>query len=249
MKISVIIPAYNESATIIGVLEKVQAAPTGGNQIEVIVVNDGSKDNTAALLKQRPELYSQCINLERNRGKGAAVKAGLLAATGDYVLFQDADLEYDPNDFHKLFLPIQQYNADVVFGSRILTPELVRVHYLWNYIGNRALTWFFNILYNRTFSDVYTCYLLFRRNLVDPLSLKTSGFEQQAEIICHCLRQKPTIYEVPISYHGRTHEEGKKIKPYHAFSCFWTIFKERLFARKEISRSLNQSNLPENACL
>lgn len=230
MKVSVIVPAYNEEKTILGVLKRIQGAHVPGFTLEVIVVNDGSKDRTAAIVEAHPELFTSFVNLKKNVGKGGAVKEGLKAATGEYVLFQDADLEYDPHDYSKLFIPLVKWNADVVFGSRVMNPEVVRVHYLWNYLGNRALTWFFNILYNRTFSDVYTCYLLYRRTLVDPNSLRTTGFEQQAEIICHCLKSQPTIYEVPISYHGRTQEEGKKIKAYHAIACFWTVLRGRFFS-------------------
>lgn len=244
-KISVIVPAYNEEKTIAGVLKRIRGVSVPGFTLEVIVVNDGSRDRTAEVVEKNSDLYDLFVNLKENRGKGGAVKAGLQVATGEYILFQDADLEYDPNDFSKLFVPIQKWNADVVFGSRVMNPEVVRVHYLWNYVGNRALTWFFNLLYNRTFSDVYTCYLMYRRGLVNPDTLKTVGFEQQAEIICRCLEHQPTIYEVPISYHGRTHEEGKKIKAYHAFSCFWTIMKCRFFhsPKKNLSAGhLTQEN-------
>lgn len=232
MKLSIIVPAYNEDKTILTILRKLRAVEIPKVQIEIVVVDDGSTDRTKDLVNSHAELYDAFIPLPENQGKGAAVRAGLKAAKGDYVVFQDADLEYDPKEIPKLLKPVLEHNASVVFGSRVLTPELVRVHYLWNYLGNRALTWFFNILYNRTFSDVYTCYLLFRRDLIDPDEVKTNGFEQQAEIICHCLRRARSVYEVPISYHGRTMEEGKKIRARHALSCFAVILRERLRLKK-----------------
>lgn len=236
MKLSIIIPAYNEETTILTILRKVRAVEIPKVQIEVVVVDDGSSDRTKEIIHANAEFYDVFLPLPENQGKGGAVRAGLKAATGDYVVFQDADLEYDPREIPKLMKPVLDYHASVVFGSRVLTPELVRVHYLWNYLGNRALTWFFNILYNRTFSDVYTCYLLFRRDLINPDALRTNGFEQQAEIICHCLKRAKSVYEVPISYHGRTLEEGKKIRARHAIACFRTILRERILFKKPLPR-------------
>ena len=174
--VTIIIPAYNEESTILLILEKVKAARHKGVRFEVLVVDDGSKDSTVALLEGRPDLYSQLLKMPRNGGKGAAIKTGLVAATGDYVLFQDADLEYDPADYTKLITPILKHNADVVMGSRFLAPEYVRVSYFWHKIGNFFITFIFNALNNTTFTDVYSCYLVFRRELVNPKSLKTYGW-------------------------------------------------------------------------
>ncbi len=229
LQLSVIVPAYNEVATIIQVLEQVHLQDLEGVALEVIVVDDGSKDDTVALLKARPELYDQLIEMPRNGGKGAAVKAGLKVATGDYVLFQDADLEYSPDEYERLIRPIFQFDADVVMSSRFAAPEVTRVAYFWNKLGNRLITLFFNVLNNTTFTDIYSCYLLFRRRLLDPAALRTEGWEQHAEILSLIRKKSSKLYEVPISYHGRTIEEGKKIRAYHVFSVFWTIYICRFF--------------------
>ena len=160
LKISVIIPAYNEEKTIIPLIESVNAQNNDDVKLEVIVIDDGSKDRTTDLLNERPDLYATLIRLPQNRGKGGAVKAGLKEATGDYILFQDADLEYSPADYASLFLPIAEFDADIVMGSRLTAPPYTRVHYYWHKVGNRFITFFFNILNNTTFTDVYSCYLV-----------------------------------------------------------------------------------------
>ena len=140
IKVSVVVPAYNEEDTVIPLLEAVAAQSVDGVTFEVVVVDDGSADNTGTLLEGRPDLYSRLIRLPQNRGKGAAVRAGLAEATGDYVLFQDADLEYDPADYAKLMLPVVRFDADVVIGSRMVAPQFVRVYYFWHKFGNRFIT-------------------------------------------------------------------------------------------------------------
>ena len=229
LKLSVIVPAYNEEATIVQVLEMVRAQEVTGVAFEVVVIDDGSKDRTIELIEARPELYDHLVKMPKNGGKGAAVKAGLAAAGGDYILFQDADLEYDPAEYGKLLEPVLNHNADVVIGSRFVAPRYTRVFYFWNKVGNRMITLFFNILNNTTFTDIYSCYLMYRRNLVSPDQLKTAGWQQHAEILSIACQNGKTLYEVPISYHGRTIEEGKKIRPHHVFSVFWTIFVRRFF--------------------
>lgn len=228
VKVSVIVPAYNEEKTITQVLEKVRAQHIDGIDLEVVVVNDGSKDRTREILDSRPELYDVAIH-QPNGGKGAAVKAGLAKASGEFVLFQDADLEYDPADYARVLKPVLLFNADVVMGSRFVAPEYTRVYYFWHRIGNWGISFLFNILNNTTFSDIYSCYLCYRRSLVDPLALKTAGWEQQAEILSRAVAAGRVFYEVPISYHGRTYDEGKKIKAHHIFAVFATIIRERLF--------------------
>lgn len=228
MKISVIIPAYNEAKTILNVLEKVNNQRSIGYELEIIVIDDGSADKTRELIEENPSLVDLFISLDNNGGKGAAVKAGLLKATGDYILFQDADLEYNTDDYEKIFYPAKEFNADVVFGSRLNAPYLTRVHYYWNKIGNRLITFFFNILNNTTFTDIYSCYLMYRRDLVSPNELKTMGWEQQAEILSKAVNRGNVFYEVPIAYFGRTYDEGKKIRPYHIIGVFKTILWERL---------------------
>jgi len=226
--LTVLVPAYNEEATILEILERVGEQKIDGVNIEVLVVDDGSTDATVELLEQNPSLYTKLIKRPLNGGKGAAIKAGLREATGDYVLFQDADLEYEPAEYEKLLMPVLKFNADIVMGSRLVASPCTRVSYFWHKIGNRLITFFFNILNNTTFTDVYSCYLLFRRELIDPKDLQTDGWEQQAEILSKAVAGAKSIFEVPISYYGRTYAEGKKIKAHHATAVLWTIMVHRL---------------------
>lgn len=226
IRVSIIVPAYNEERTIATVLEQVRAQKVDGIEFEIVVINDGSKDRTREILDSRPELYDHVIH-QPNGGKGAAVTAGLAKATGEYVLFQDADLEYDPADYAKLMKPLLKFDADIVMGSRFVAPEFTRVYYFWHRIGNWAISFLFNILNNTTFSDIYSCYLCYRRSLVDPAGLRTRGWEQHAEILSKAVAASKVYYEVPISYHGRTYDEGKKIKAHHVFAVFATIIRER----------------------
>lgn len=243
MKLSVIVPAYNEQMTVRKILERVHQVRIPGVELEVIVVNDGSKDDTGGELARCRELYTKLITRQTNGGKGAAVKDGLKVATGDFVLFQDADLEYDPAQYSKLLVPIQQWGADVVIGSRYLAPEYVRIHYLMNELGNRVLTLYFNLLYNVTFTDIYSCFLVFRRQLLEPQEIRTLGWQQHGEILAKVLRRGRVYYEVGITYHGRRFDEGKKVRWWHAFSVLWTLTYERVFGQKrndvkEISNSI-----------
>lgn len=231
--LSVIVPVYNEEATIVTLLERVKAADIPGVSKEVIVVDDGSRDRTRDILDARPDLYSQFIKHTKNRGKGGAVKTGLAAANGDYVLFQDADLEYDPREYPKLLRPVIEFDADLVMGSRFVAPEYTRVFYFWHKIGNAIITTTFNIFNNTTFTDIYSCYLLYRRKLVDPSTLGSEGWDQQAEILSKAVAKARNLYEVPISYHGRSYDEGKKIKAYHAFAVLAMIVRHALFRGKE----------------
>ena len=226
-KISIIVPAYNEEKTVVELLELVNAQTVEGFEFEVIVIDDGSSDGTAGLLKERPDLYTKFICLEQNRGKGGAVIEGLKAATGEHVLFQDADLEYDPAHYGALLIPIRKFDADIVIGNRFMAPKYVRVHYFWHKVGNHVITLLFNALFNTTFSDIYSCYLMYRRSLLDPGELKSVGWEQHAEILAKTTRRAKVVYEVPISYHGRSYDEGKKIKAHHAIAVIWMIIKQR----------------------
>jgi glycosyltransferase involved in cell wall biosynthesis len=246
-RLSVIVPAYNEESSIVELLGKVRAQSIRGVDIEIIVIDDGSKDGTVPLLEQNPHLYDRLVKQPKNGGKGAAVRAGLVHATGDYILFQDADLEYDPNEYEKLLEPVLRFNADVVLGSRMLAPPWTRVHYFWHKRGNELLTFAFNLLFNKTFTDTYTCYLLYRRSLLDPSELLSNGWEQHAEILCRVVRRARSCYEVPISYAGRTYDEGKKIRAHHAFAVLGMFLKQRVLGAFESdSRPTPSAEEPPN---
>ena len=229
MLISILVPVYNESAVILKTLEKVKEQQLENIEFEVIVIDDGSKDNTVELLKQHTELYSHLIELPQNQGKGKAIMTGIAAAKGEYILCQDADLEYDPRDYPQLMFPVTNYEADVVMGSRLTAPQYTRVHYFWHKQGNRLITTIFNVLNNTTFTDIYSGYFLFRKSLVDPDLLRAYSWEQQAEILSMTVQNGTVFYEVPISYHGRTYSDGKKIKAYHALAIIFMIIKCRIF--------------------
>ena len=226
--VSIVIPAFNERATILEVLRAVRAQAIDGVRFEVIAIDDGSSDGTGDLIAANPGLCDRLIRLPENQGKGGAVIAGLKAASGDYILFQDADLEYDPSDYARLLEPILRFDADLVIGSRFMAPRYTRVFYFWHRVGNRTLTLIFNILNNTTFTDIYSCYLLYRRALLSPDRLTRRGWDQHAEILSRAVRSAKTMYEVPISYHGRTYAEGKKIRAHHALAVVRTIVAERL---------------------
>ncbi len=228
LRLSIIIPAFNEEKTILEILKKVSLVEVSGVEKEIIVIDDCSSDNTLKLLENNSYLYNKLVKLEQNSGKGAAVKKGLKIASGEYILFQDADLEYDPKDYLKLLEPVLRFNADLVIGSRLVASQLTRVYYFWHKLGNKFITFLFNILNNTTFTDIYSCYLLFKRNKVDPDKLSKTGWEQQAEILSQVVSNSSSFYEVPINYYGRTYEEGKKIRARHAFAVLLTIVFKRL---------------------
>ena len=232
-KISVIIPVYNEQDTIMPILKKVNEQKINDVEFEIIVINDGSTDNSLKILEEHSSLFHKLINLEKNSGKGAAVREGLKLATGDYILFQDADMEYDPSEYTKLLEPIIKQNADIVIGSRLMTSSLTRSGgYSKNRIGNNFITWLFNLLNHTTFTDIYSGYLIFRRSNIVPNKLRTDGWEQQAEILSKIVKNSTKIYDVPIAYYGRSYEEGKKIKPKDVFNIIFTIIGEKISPSK-----------------
>jgi glycosyltransferase involved in cell wall biosynthesis len=231
ISVSVIVPFFNEKNTLIQILEKVKIQKIPGVKFEVIAIDDGSTDESRSLLQNRPDLYDKLIT-QKNSGKGAAVKAGIKASTAEYILFQDADLEYDPADYSKLTFPITQFGADMVLGSRFVAPQCTRVYYFWHKIGNNIISLIFNIINNTTFTDIYSCYAIFKKSLLDPDKLITNGWEQHAEILARVVRAGNAYYEVPISYYGRTYAEGKKIKAHHIFAVLFTIIRGRLLPIK-----------------
>ena len=225
MILSIIVPVYNEERTIINDLEKIKN--NSSKEYEVIVVDDGSTDKTKELLKNNNHLYDKIITNESNKGKGYSVKKGILNSTGSHIIFQDADLEYNPSEFNKFEKIFKNFDADGIIGSRFVYSEFTRSHNILNKIGNTLLTFIFNVLYNTTFTDIYSCYFSFKKELIDANNLKTEGFEQHAEILCKVIKKGNKFYEVPISYNGRNASEGKKIKARHFFSVLFQIIIER----------------------
>ena len=230
MKLSVVIPCYNESATICAIVEKVRNAPV--KEIERIVVDDASTDGTREILKNEiEEIVDKVIYHEVNTGKGAALRNGFSEASGDIVIIQDADLEYDPNQYPSLMEPIISGKADVVYGSRFAGGGQHRVLYFWHMVGNRFLTLLSNMLTNLNLTDIETCYKMFRREVIQSIAIKENRFGFEPEITAKIARKGCRIYEVGISYSGRTYEEGKKINWKDGFRAIYAILKYNLWAR------------------
>jgi glycosyltransferase involved in cell wall biosynthesis len=225
MELSLVIPIYNEIHTVEEILRRIYAV---GIADEIILVDDGSVDGTSELLHrlvdEQPLL--QLIRHETNQGKGAAVRHGISAATKDLVLIQDADLEYDPRDIPSLLRPIQEGNADVVYGSRFLGAPR-RTTMFWHMVANKLLTLMTNLLYNSILSDMETGYKLFKREIIQEIPLNSKRFDFEPEITAKLLKRKMRIFEVPISFNPREYDEGKKIKLKDAFHAVWTLIKYR----------------------
>jgi glycosyltransferase involved in cell wall biosynthesis len=234
-KLSVIIPAYNEGNTIHLILNKIKAVKLINNiQKEIIIVNDCSKDNTDEAVynyqKANPDLNIQYYKHETNRGKGAALHTGIAKATGDYLIIQDADLEYDPNEYNDLLKPVCDGFADVVYGSRFMGSNPHRILFFWHTIGNRWLTFFSNMFSNLNLTDMETCYKLFDTRIVQSIKLREQRFGFEPEVTQKIARvPKIRIYEVGISYYGRTYEDGKKIGWKDGFRAIYCILKYGLF--------------------
>jgi len=243
MKLSVVIPCYNEAGTIEKIVAAVLRAPYSDK--EIIIVDDFSHDGTREILQDKiAARVSRIIYQPRNQGKGAALRAGIREATGDIVIIQDADLEYDPDEYPKIMQPIIDDRADVVFGSRFVGSGPHRVAYFWHRAGNGILTLFSNMLSNLNLTDIETCYKAFRREVIQSITIEENRFGFEPEITAKVARKGVRIYEVGISYHGRTYREGKKINWQDGFRALYCIVKYNL---KEISKSLRlrlRKNLP-----
>ncbi len=230
MKLSVVIPVYNEVSTIEALLSRVNASPIPDKQI--ILIDDCSTDGTRELIRERLESHvDRVIYQPKNYGKGFALKTGFEHATGDIVLIQDADLEYDPRQYPILIDPIVNDMADVVFGSRFVGAGPHRVVYFWHYVGNRLLTLLSNMLTNINLTDMETCYKVFRREVIQSIDIKEKRFGFEPEITAKIARKRVRIYEIGISYYGRTYEEGKKIGWRDGVKAVWCILKYNLFSR------------------
>ncbi len=225
---SIIVPVFNEEKTVLKILKKLSKLKSNSS-IEIIVIDDGSKDNTYNILLDNKHLIDKLERNEKNSGKGFSVKKGINLSEGQYILFQDADLEYDPEDFKKFFDLINKFEPDLIIGSRFIYSEYTRSHNILNKFGNNFITLLFNLIYNTTFTDIYSCYACFKKNLLDANNLKSSGFEQHAEILSKVVTAGSKFYEVPINYNGRSHDEGKKIKFYHIFAVIYQIIVRRFF--------------------
>lgn len=226
MLLSVIMPCYNESATLHEIIRQVQAIDIDK---EIIAVDDNSSDDTYAILQEYADDNPRfrVIRHPRNSGKGAAVRSGLAHAQGEIVIIQDADLEYDPRDYYELVRPIADGRVDVVFGSRFLGRHTGM--YFWNALGNKGLTFLTNFLFNCWISDMETCYKAMRTDIMRSLRLESNDFRLEPEITAKVLRKGHRIYEVPVSYLGRTYAEGKKMKPSQGFYAILALFKYRLW--------------------
>lgn len=234
--LSVIIPAYNEEKTITQILQKVADVVLVGNlNKEIIVVDDCSSDQTSKIVNDfsasKPGLNIQLFRQSKNQGKGAAIHKGIALATGDFVIVQDADLEYDPTDFNILLQPILDGFADVVYGSRFMGGNPHRILFFWHTVGNKFLTFLSNMFTNLNLTDMETCYKLFRAPIIKSLKLKEKRFGFEPEVTAKMSRIKAIrIYEVGISYYGRTYDEGKKIKASDGFRAIWCILRYNFLA-------------------
>ncbi len=229
MKLSVVIPVYNERATLPEILARVRAVPLDGIEKEIILVDDASTDSSRDFLQGLAGDHSVTVVFhERNQGKGAALRTGFARATGDVVIVQDADLEYDPREFPVMLAPIVDGRADAVYGSRFLGGPH-RVLFFWHYLGNKGLTLLANMVNNLNMTDMETCYKAVRRDVLSRITLESNRFGFEVEITAKLARLKARIYEVPISYSGRDYSQGKKITWRDGVAAFWWILRYGLF--------------------
>ena len=229
MKLSIIIPCFNEEKTIEQVVNKVLKFNT--LEKEILIIDDCSVDDSREIIKKISNLNTsvKCFFQDKNQGKGSAIRKGFEVATGDILLIQDADLEYDPSDYDKLILPFLEADADVVYGSRFLGGKYVRLHFFWHYVANKILTLITNIVTNLNMTDMETGYKLFKKKTIEYITLKENSFSIEPEITVKLAKKGYSFYEVPISYRGRSYQEGKKITLKDAFIAIYCIIKYRFF--------------------
>ena len=230
MKLSIIIPCYNESNTILSLIEAVKQSPVKNK--EIIIVDDGSKDGTRDILSSLKDPEVRTIFHKSNQGKGAALRTGFREATGDICIVQDADLEYDPQEFPVVIQPIIEGKADVVFGSRFQSGRPHRVVYFWHRIGNGVLTLMSNFFTDLNLSDMETCYKAFRREIIQSINIRENRFGFEPEVTAKVAKMNLRIYEVGISYYGRTYDEGKKIGWKDGFRAIYCILKYNLWSKR-----------------
>lgn len=231
MKLSIIIPVFNEKDTIETLLDAVNACPVKNK--EIIVVDDFSTDGTREILQQIKPKYHNLILHEKNMGKGAAIRSGMKEFSGDIVVIQDADLEYDPNEYPLLMKPILDGKADAVYGTRFQGGGPHRVVYFWHMVGNKILTTLSNIFTNINLTDMETCFKMFKREVIEKITIEENRFGFEPEITAKIAKQNISIYEVPISYYGRTYAEGKKINWKDGIKAIYAIFKYNLFKKSD----------------
>ena len=229
MKLSIIIPCYNEDKTIEQVVNKVLKFNT--LEKEILIIDDCSVDDSREIIKKITNLNTSVKYFfqDKNQGKGSAIRKGFEVATGDILLIQDADLEYDPSDYDKLILPFLEADADVVYGSRFLGGKYVKLHFFWHYVANKILTLITNIVTNLNMTDMETGYKLFKKKTIESITLKENSFSIEPEITVKLAKKGYSFYEVPISYRGRSYQEGKKITLKDAFIAIYCIIKYRFF--------------------
>ena len=226
MNISVVMPCFNEATTIVEIAKAVRNQV--GPDAEIIVVDDCSSDDRVRLLENEKGLVHKLLKHEKNQGKGAALRSGFAEVTGEVIIIQDADLEYDPKEYPKLLAPIMEKGADVVYGSRFAGGEAHRIVYFWHMVGNRFLTLLSNMTTNLNLTDMETCYKVFRREILDQIEIQEDRFGFEPEITAKIARLRPIIYEVGISYYGRTYQEGKKIGWRDGFRAIYAILKYQI---------------------